>query len=194
MEVAPGELVAMIGASGSGKSTLLNIIGMLDSPTGGSYRIGDVERTEVSEAGARRLRADTFGFVFQESHVLPDRTVEDNVAMKLKAMRAPRRSRRDRIDEALGKVGLADRGGQRARTLSGGERQRVAIARALVADPAIVLADEPTGSLDSANSEAVLGLLCDAHDAGSTVIIVTHDPMVMSIASRVIRIVDGCTT
>jgi ABC-type lipoprotein export system ATPase subunit len=194
LSVARGELMALMGASGSGKSTLMNILGCLDSPTSGEYWL---EGREISRLGAReqaRLRNRTIGFVFQSFNLLPRTTALENVMMPLTYTREglSEQQKKERAVELLAKVGLADRIGHQQSQLSGGEQQRVAIARSLVNRPRLLLADEPTGNLDSRTSEEILLMFRQLNrDDGITIILVTHDPGVAQCARRVVRIRDG---
>jgi putative ABC transport system ATP-binding protein len=190
LEVGPGEFVAIMGPSGCGKSTLLNILGFLDAPSGGSYRLLGEEVAGLSERGRTRLRRAHIGFVFQSFNLVDELTVEENVAIGL-LYRSGAAAAKRKIGEALEQVGIAHRARHRPQQLSGGQQQRVAIARALVAEPKLILADEPTGNLDSANGEQVMGLLKDAVAAGTTVVMVTHSPLHAAEAQRTIRMLDG---
>ncbi len=189
--LAKGEFTAIMGASGSGKSTLLNIIGCLDRPTEGSYSLmgRQVETMMDSELAAVRNRF--IGFVFQTFNLLPRASAAANVELPLVYARVQGRERRERAMEVLERVGLADRADHRPNQLSGGERQRVAIARALVTRPALLLADEPTGNLDSRTGAVILELFRNLHDEGNTILLVTHDPGVAQAAGRLVRIRDG---
>lgn len=183
--VAPGELIAIMGESGVGKSTLLNIIAGLDRPDAGNVSIEGTPLTSLDEAAATRLRRDRVGFVFQAFHILPYLTLRQNVALPLALGRIRARDAAMRADAMLVHVGLGARGPDYARDLSGGELQRVAIARALVHDPALILADEPTGNLDPETADHVLSLFAGAvRDRGASAVIVTHSPVVAAVADR----------
>ena len=191
LEVAPGETVAIMGPSGCGKSTLLYLLGGLDRPTAGEIWLDGQDITRMSERALARLRRDTIGFVFQAFHLMDELTAVENVELPaLLAGRSPRAARK-RADELLERVGLADRAKFLPTQLSGGQRQRVAVARALVADPLVVLADEPTGNLDSAATREVLRLFDQLHQAGQTLVVVTHDPRIAATADRMISMRDG---
>ncbi|MBA2587011.1 MAG: ABC transporter ATP-binding protein [Alphaproteobacteria bacterium] len=190
LSVAQGEFVAVMGPSGCGKSTLLNILGLLDTPSGGSYRLLGTEITGSSEGDLTRLRRDHIGFVFQSFNLIDDLTVEENVEVAL-LYRKDSSGRRKRVAEALERVGVAHRARHRPQQLSGGQQQRVAIARALVSNPQLILADEPTGNLDTANGDAVMDLLKGASAAGTTIVMVTHSPLHASAAGRTVKMLDG---
>jgi putative ABC transport system ATP-binding protein len=189
--VRESEFVAIMGASGSGKTTLLAILGCLDRPTSGSYRLVGKEVSKLNETRRAHVRAERIGFVFQAYNLLPRSTAYKNVELPLVYARAAVRTRRRRVMEALAEVGLADRAQHRPSQLSGGEQQRVAIARALVAQPSVVLLDEPTGNLDSASAEEVLAIIERLNGQGATIVMVTHSSEVAHHASRIIRIADG---
>jgi ABC-type lipoprotein export system ATPase subunit len=191
LTVAPGETVAIMGPSGCGKSTLLYLLGGLDRPTAGEIWLDGQDITRMSERALARLRRDSVGFVFQAFHLMDELTAVENVELPaLLADRSPRTARR-RAEELLEQVGLANRARFLPTQLSGGQRQRVAVARALVADPLVVLADEPTGNLDSASTRDVLQLFDHLHRAGQTLVIVTHDVQVAATADRMISMSDG---
>ncbi|NLG68086.1 MAG: ABC transporter ATP-binding protein [Firmicutes bacterium] len=191
LTVAPGEYVAITGPSGSGKSTLMHLLGCLDRPTSGKILIEGQDVTRLSEPRLAALRNRRIGFVFQSFHLMPRETVLRNVEWPLIYAGLPPARRRERALQVLSQVGMAHRVRHRPQELSGGERQRVAIARALVNDPAFILADEPTGNLDSANGEQVLALLEELNAQGRTVILVTHDMGIAHRARRLIRVRDG---
>ena len=191
LEVRQGEYLAIMGASGSGKSTLMNMIGLLDRPTSGRYWIRGEETSRLGKRKLADLRNHEIGFVFQQFNLLPRISARRQVELPLFYAGTSRRVGREMADEALALVGLADRAGHRPDELSGGQQQRVAIARALVNKPSILLADEPTGALDSKTGAEVLDLVDQLHAQGLTVIVVTHDPLVAQRAERVITLSDG---
>jgi len=190
-EIAAGEHVAIMGPSGSGKSTMLNIIGCLDRPSSGSYWLDGREVAGLDEAALTLVRRNTMGFVFQFFHLVPRLTAVENVELPLVFAGTPASERRRRSAAALKAVGLEGRAGHRPDQLSGGERQRVALARATVMEPRVILADEPTGNLDSASGRQVLDLLDGMNARGLTLLVVTHDPAVARRARRILVLVDG---
>jgi putative ABC transport system ATP-binding protein len=189
--VRQGELVGIVGPSGSGKSTLLHVIGTLERPTAGVVRIGGVDAAQLDDRELSRLRAHQIGFVFQQFFLAEHATVRDNVADGLLYAGVPAAERHQRANEALERVGLAHRLTFKPTKLSGGERQRVAIARALIGSPAIVLADEPTGNLDSTNGASIMTLIHELNAAGATILMITHDPRLAEELPRQIRMLDG---
>ncbi|WP_246083203.1 ABC transporter ATP-binding protein [Nonomuraea diastatica] len=213
LRVDRGDYLAVAGPSGSGKSTLLNVLGLLDRPSSGSYRLDGTETTALRDGARTRLRGDRIGFVFQSFHLLPHRSVVENVmlaevyrgrkkagikpadsggaAVGLRAVKQGRGGRRARAKAALERVGVAHRAGFLPGLLSGGERQRAAIARALMGEPSLLLCDEPTGNLDSRNTEAVLGLFDELRGQGLTIVVITHEREVGARAERRVRITDG---
>ena len=191
LEVRRGELVSIVGPSGSGKSTLLSIIGMLEIPTEGSVFIDGIEVTGVKAKAIPRLRREKIGFVFQHFNLLPALTALGNVEIAMRFARVHKKERIKRASEVLTEMGLGDRLNHKPSELSGGEQQRVSIARALVNRPAIILADEPTGEVDTKTRDIIIGILRRLSDGGQTVIIVTHDPWVAERTDRVITLVDG---
>lgn len=194
LRVEQGEYVSIVGPSGSGKSTLLNILGLLDRPTAGSYRFEGVEVASLDENSRTALRGRRIGFVFQSFHLLSHRSVVENVAMSMLYTGIGPREREERARAALDSVGLGHRADFTPTRLSGGERQRVAIARAIVAAPAVLLADEPTGNLDSHTSAAILELFDALRASGLTIVMITHDASVAARADRSVRIRDGRLT
>ncbi len=186
-----GEYVAIMGPSGSGKSTLMNLIGCLDTPSKGSYLLNDKEVAAMNDDELARIRNEEIGFVFQTFNLLPRATALHNVELPLVYAGVSGKIRQERAKLALEKVELTSRSSHRPNELSGGQRQRVAIARALVNDPSILLADEPTGNLDSKTGTEIMGVFARLHDAGNTIIVVTHEPEIAACAHRVISIRDG---
>jgi putative ABC transport system ATP-binding protein len=192
VDVGAGEFIAITGPSGSGKSTLMHILGCLDTPSAGTYRLDGEDVGGLSGKRLAQVRNRKVGFVFQTFNLMPRLTVEENVALPLKYRGGvPRAERRTRALRLLERLGLAERIGHRPDELSGGERQRVAIARALVGEPAILMADEPTGNLDSASGAEVMRTFAELHGMGHTIVLVTHDPNVAARAERVIQMSDG---
>ena len=191
LHIARNEYVALIGPSGSGKSTLMNLIGCLDTPTTGRYVLNGRDTSDMDDVELAQVRNQEIGFVFQSFHLLPRLTVLDNVCQPLVYRGMPRAERQRLATEALAQVGLANRMGHRPNQLSGGQRQRVAVARALVGRPAILLADEPTGNLDSRTSAEIMALFDALHSDGQTVVVVTHEPDIAAHCRRTIRLGDG---
>jgi putative ABC transport system ATP-binding protein len=191
LEIREGEYVAINGPSGCGKTTLLSILGLLDTPSDGSYLLEDKPVANLSPAERARIRNRRIGFVFQAFNLIGDLTVAENVELPLTYRGMPGAERTKRVQQALEKVGMSHRAKHYPVQLSGGQQQRVAVARAVVGDPAILLADEPTGNLDSTNGEAVMELLRTLHRAGATVCMVTHDPRYAKHADRSIHLFDG---
>lgn len=191
LDIRHGEFVSIAGPSGCGKSTLLSIVGLLDSPTEGDYSIHGTPVTSLSINERSRIRNREIGFVFQAFNLIGDLTVFENVELPLTYRNMAMRDRRRRVQEVLDRVGMAHRMNHYPAQLSGGQQQRVAVARALGGQPSILLADEPTGNLDSKNSEAVMNLLKELHGEGATICMVTHDPSYAGMADRSIHLVDG---
>ena len=191
LEIQRGEYVAVMGSSGSGKSTLMNLLGCLDTPTDGSYHLNGVAVEELDDTELAGIRNKEIGFVFQSFHLLPRTSALQNVELPLIYAGVSRHDRRDRARRALERVGLGDRMSHQPNELSGGQRQRVAIARALVNDPSILLADEPTGNLDSTTSEEIMQLFDELHQGGNTVILVTHEADIAKHAWRQVQLRDG---
>jgi len=191
LSVGRGEYIAVMGPSGSGKSTLMHILGLLDTPTSGSYRLDGDEVSALSRRRLAHLRNRQIGFIFQNFNLLPKASVLRNVELPLLYSGVAKADRQRRAHDVLDRVGLGDRVKHRPNELSGGQRQRAAIARALVADPAVVMADEPTGNLDQHTGTEILALFDALHEEGQTVIVVTHDNNVAARAQRIVNIVDG---
>lgn len=191
LQIGDGEFVAVMGPSGCGKSTLLNVLGLLDSPSTGAYWFFGEDVARYSERQLTRLRRERIGFVFQSFNLIDDLTVAENVEVALLYRRIPGAERKRRVREALERVGIAHRAGHRPQQLSGGQQQRVAVARALVSAPKLILADEPTGNLDTTNGEAVMAMLTEAAAGGVTVVMVTHSLAHAAAAERTIKLLDG---
>ena len=191
LDIEDGEFVAIMGPSGCGKSTLLNVIGMLDSPTDGSYLFNGTEVSKMSESKLADFRKRNIGFIFQSFNLVDELTVRENVELALLYHNIPAAERRSRVDKVLDKVGIAHRAKHRPTQLSGGQQQRVAVARALVGTPKLILADEPTGNLDTAHGEEVMRMLRQLNQEGSTIVMVTHSPAHADFASRVVNMLDG---
>jgi putative ABC transport system ATP-binding protein len=186
-----GEFVAIVGKSGSGKSTLMNIIGALDVPTSGSYLLGGEDVDMMSDDQLAGIRNRMIGFIFQQYNLLPKSTLLENVELPLLYAKVPKEERRERAMKSLERVGLADKWKNYPKQLSGGQQQRVSIARALAGDPSLILADEPTGALDSRTSRDVLNFLKELNEEGNTIVMITHDSSIALEAKRVVRIHDG---
>ncbi len=191
LRIGEGEYVSIVGPSGSGKSTLLHLLGLLDRPTTGNYFLDGIDTGALGDNARAGLRGSRIGFVFQSFHLLHHRSVLENVELAQIYNRMPRKERRLRAEKALERVGLSHRLAFTPRTLSGGERQRVAVARALVTEPSLLLADEPTGNLDTEMSNEIMNVLDDLHAGGLTLAVITHDLDVSRRAERQVRIVDG---
>lgn len=193
LRIARGEYVAIVGPSGSGKSTLMNVLGCLDTLTAGEYRLAGEDVDQLDEVELAEVRNRRIGFVFQQFHLLPSLSALRNVELPLQYRRVPTAERRARATQALERVGLGDRLDHRPGELSGGQQQRVAVARALVGDPDLLLADEPTGNLDSTSTRDVLALLDELHAQGRSIVLITHEHDVAARAQRVVRVLDGLT-
>ena len=191
LDIEKGEFVAVVGQSGSGKSTMMNVLGCLDIPTRGTYRLDGVDVRELSDKELSRIRNKQIGFIFQQYNLIQNLTVLENVELPLIYQGIDPIDRRELAMEALGRVGLADRAQHKPTQMSGGQQQRVAIARAISTHPPIIMADEPTGALDSRTGHEVLGFLQQLNKEGSTVILITHDNGIAATARRVVRIADG---
>ena len=191
MEVKEGEFVAIMGPSGCGKSTLLNILGLLDNPDEGNYRLDGEEVARLREAERTRLRRGRIGFVFQSFNLIDELTVEENVDLQLKYLNLPKAERKQRVLEILRQVNMSHRAKHYPRQLSGGQQQRVAIARAVVGRPRLILADEPTGNLDSKHGKEIMELLAQLNAEGTTIVMVTHSQRDAAYAHRTIRLLDG---
>lgn len=191
LEVNDGEFVAIMGPSGCGKSTLLNIVGLLDNPTEGQFYFNDIEVSKFSERQRTNLRKANIGFVFQSFNLIDELTVFENVELPLLYLKVPSSERRRKVEEVLNKMKIAHRAKHFPQQLSGGQQQRVAISRAVVTRPKLILADEPTGNLDSANGEEVMNLLTQLNEEGTTIVMVTHSPSDADKAHRIIQLFDG---
>ena len=191
LEVRPGEFVAIMGPSGCGKSTLLNIIGLLDSPTDGKYFFEGVEVSRLSEKNRTRLRKGSIGFVFQSFNLIDELTVFENIELPLLYLKMPPQERRKRVTNVMERLNIHPRKSHFPQQLSGGQQQRAAIARAVVAGPKLILADEPTGNLDSANGHEVMDLLAKLNQEGTTIVMVTHSPVDSKRAHRIVQLLDG---
>ena len=191
LNVAPGEFVAIMGPSGCGKSTLLNILGLLDVPTKGSYILNGKDVSTMKENDRIDVRKGVIGFVFQSFNLIDELTVEENIELPLLYMGIPKSERRKRVNEAMERMNIQHRSKHFPAQLSGGQQQRVAIARAVISDPKIILADEPTGNLDSKNGTEVMQLLSELHKEGTTIVMVTHSQHDASYANRIVKLFDG---
>jgi putative ABC transport system ATP-binding protein len=191
LQVEPGEFLAIMGPSGCGKSTLLNIIGLLDTPTEGTYLFLGKDISNASERIRAQLRKGAIGFVFQSFNLIDELTVFENIELPLLYLKNPLKERKERVEEVIEKMNIMHRRNHFPQQLSGGQQQRAAIARAVVSKPALILADEPTGNLDSANGEEVMKLLKELNESGTTIIMVTHSPYDASYAKRIINLFDG---
>ena len=191
LEIHAGEFVSVSGPSGCGKTTLLSILGLLDSPNGGTYSLNQRRVESLSPGELARVRREQIGFIFQNFNLIGDLSIHDNVELPLTYRGFPKSERRERVEDALERVGMSHRAKHMPYQLSGGQQQRVAVARAVVGDPLILLADEPTGNLDSTHGEQVMGLLAELHEGGSTLCMVTHDPRYTRHAERNLQLFDG---
>ena len=191
LNVKPGEFIAIMGPSGCGKSTLLNILGLLDTPTRGSYLLNGVEVSRMKENERVDVRKGIIGFVFQSFNLIDELTVEENIELPLIYLGLDKTERRERIHKVMERMGIAHRSGHYPSQLSGGQQQRAAIARAVVANPKLILADEPTGNLDSKNGKEVMTLLSELHKEGTTIVMVTHSQHDAQYANRIVKLFDG---
>lgn len=191
LEIQEGEFVAVMGPSGCGKSTLLNIVGLLDNPTDGEYWFGEHEVSKFSERKRAQLRKGSIGFVFQSFNLIDELTVFENVELPLLYLKVPSKERKEKVEAVLERMNIMHRRNHFPQQLSGGQQQRVAVARAIVAKPKLILADEPTGNLDSTNGEEVMKLLAQLNEGGTTIVMVTHSPYDANYAHRIINLFDG---
>ena len=191
LDIFQGEFVAVMGPSGCGKSTLLNVIGMLDSPSSGSYRFGDIEIAGLPEPRLAGIRKTHLGFIFQSFNLIDELTVAENIELALLYHAMPASDRKAKVEAVMDRVGIAHRARHRPSQLSGGQQQRVAVARALVSEPRLILADEPTGNLDTSHGDEVMKMLQTLNAEGSTIVMVTHSPAHADYASRVVHMLDG---
>lgn len=191
LDIAQGEFLAIMGPSGCGKSTLLNILGTIDRPTAGSYRFGDEELTNLNETALARFRRENLGYIFQSFNLIDELTIEENIELALIYRNIPKPERRQRVAQAMDRVGIAHRARHYPSQLSGGQQQRAAIARAIVGEPRLILADEPTGNLDTENGTQVMDILQTLNDEGATIIMVTHSPSHADLARRRVDMLDG---
>lgn len=191
LEIKAGEFIAIMGPSGCGKSTLLNVLGMLDSPDSGRYAFNGEDVAGYAESKLAEIRKQNIGFIFQSFNLVDELSVAENVMLPLLYQKVPARERQDRVQAVLERVGIAHRADHRPQQLSGGQQQRVAVARAVIAKPKLILADEPTGNLDTVNGEEVLELLNQLNSDGTTIIMVTHDQGHAEHASRIVQMLDG---
>jgi putative ABC transport system ATP-binding protein len=190
-KIEKGEFVSVMGPSGCGKSTLLNILGMLDKPESGSYEFQGKEVSHLNEKGRASVRKQNIGFIFQNFNLIDELTVFENIELPLIYNKVSTSERKKRVNELIEKIGIAHRSSHFPQQLSGGQQQRVAVARALITNPPLILADEPTGNLDSSHGNEVMELLCDLNDAGTTIIMVTHSSHDASYSGRIINLLDG---
>ena len=191
LEIKAGEFVAIMGPSGCGKSTLLNILGLLDNPTEGTYELNGTDVSKFTEAQRTNLRKGVIGFVFQSFNLIDELTVEENIELPLLYMGIGKRERKERVQKAMERMNIAHRSRHFPAQLSGGQQQRVAIARAVISNPKLILADEPTGNLDSKNGEEVMQLLSELHKEGTTIVMVTHSQHDAGYANRIVKLFDG---
>ena len=191
LSVKPGEFIAIMGPSGCGKSTLLNILGLLDTPTRGTYLLNGVDVSRMKENERVDVRKGVIGFVFQSFNLIDELTVKENIELPLIYLGLDRSERRERVQKVMERMGIAHRSGHYPSQLSGGQQQRAAIARAVVANPKIILADEPTGNLDSKNGKEVMTLLSELHKEGTTIVMVTHSQHDAQYANRIVKLFDG---